>query len=160
MNQVRLKLYPLTTPWRKTIVYHRENFQLVTNCPRSVVLESPAGFDVGHGGSGPADFALNILNAWVPPGYEGESPVECEQGTCSEFAHRLHERFKREMLTRLPRSEGCIAKPYLYEWLLAAMESVDSDSPLLRSLKEEWPGLYHELKSDYQLWIRPLSRRA
>ena len=43
-----------------------------TNVPWTVVKNSPYGFNFGYGGSGPADFALNILQAvLMSMGYHG-----------------------------------------------------------------------------------------
>lgn len=65
------------------------------NLPRAVIQHSPTGWQVGYGGSGPADLALNILAAFFPVGCDGEPPVKCWQGQCSATAWRLHQDFKR-----------------------------------------------------------------
>lgn len=44
------------TAWRKS-----NSLILGSNVPHSIVRHSPDGFNCGYGGSGPAEFALNIL---------------------------------------------------------------------------------------------------
>lgn len=74
--------------------------QLLTNCPRTVIHHSPSGFEVGYGGSGPADLGLAIM-AWYLPCVDGADRVDCWRGYCSREAWRLHQRFKEDVLARL-----------------------------------------------------------
>jgi hypothetical protein len=41
--------------------------KIATNIPRLLIQHSPTGFEIGYSGSGVADFALNILHAFIPP---------------------------------------------------------------------------------------------
>ena len=58
------------------------------------VWHSPAGFEWGYGGSGPADLALNILLAAT-----GDR----------DFSARHHQDFKWQYVSRLPFDGGVIA---------------------------------------------------
>ena len=93
-----------------------------SNVPWSVIDHSPTGFEWGYGGSGPADLALNILNAFIPPGTEGEDPVECHQGKCSATAARLHQEFKWEFLASMPREGGTIPAEKILNFIYARHE--------------------------------------
>ena len=74
---------------------HPEPWTFVrANVPRTVIWHSPAGFDFGYNGSGPADLALNILQAFLPG-----RDVECAKGTkCSRAAAHLHHLFRDQFL--------------------------------------------------------------
>lgn len=97
--------------------------------PRTVVWHSPDGFNFGYGGSGPADLALNILNAFVPPGREidwedenddpdrDDAPTKCYQGVCSRFAQRHHQDFKREFIAPMSGDGGTIAGATIRQWI-------------------------------------------
>jgi hypothetical protein len=84
--------------------------------PWSVVWHSPDGFEVGYGGSGPADLALNILNAFVPAGGANGSE-RCYRGRCSTFAARHHQDFKVEFLAPMPREGGTITAERIRAWI-------------------------------------------
>lgn len=87
---------------------HPEPYTFVrVNVPRTVVWHSPAGFEFGFGGSGPADLALNILQAFLPG-----RDVECLHGTkCSRAAARLHQDFKEQFLAHVPEGTYRIEFP-------------------------------------------------
>lgn len=74
----------------------------VTGVKRRWIYHSPDGFEWGYGGSGPADLALNILGAYV------EAPE----------AWRLHQRFKFDVIAKLPREGGVIRPRDVYDWIL------------------------------------------
>ena len=69
--------------------------------PQEWHVHSPTGFEWGYGGSGPADLALNILGLYVPPAE----------------AWRLHQRFKTEVIARLPRDGGVLQSPRIVAWI-------------------------------------------
>lgn len=50
-----------------------------TNVPRQIYKHSPTGYNFGYGGSGPSDFALNVMLLF------------CQQ---AEDAYRLYQQFK------------------------------------------------------------------
>ncbi len=63
---------------------------------------SPAGFEWGCGGSGPAELALNILLAAT-----GER----------DFAAEHHQAFKRAFVARIPFAGGKIEAARISEWI-------------------------------------------
>ena len=68
-----LGLQRLSAPIDYDIELTRSNDDCrVTNVPWTVIQHSPDGFEWGYEGSGPADLALNILNAFVPSGSDGQ----------------------------------------------------------------------------------------
>ncbi|MDI6872650.1 MAG: hypothetical protein QME79_15120, partial [Bacillota bacterium] len=72
------------------------------------VLHSPTGMEWGYGGSGPADFALNILALFVS----------------REKAMALHQEFKWAFVARLPEQGGTIRRADILAWLLEHGEEV------------------------------------
>lgn len=76
----------------------------LTNVPHSPVHHSPSGFAWGYPGSGPAELALCILNLFLQT--EGSDTVECYGGSCSHTAWALHQDFKDEFITTLPKAGG------------------------------------------------------
>lgn len=91
--------------------------EVITNVPWSVIDHSPTGFNWGYGGSGPADLALNILNAFVPPGTDGLEPVRCYRNTCSRTAQRLHQQFKWEFIASMDVAGGQISANAIRDWI-------------------------------------------
>lgn len=128
----RNKLDPLPSqPWAQDVRIWR-NGDTAQPCgasiPRSVIWHSPDGFNFGYGGSGPADLALNILNAFVPPversdddDYTGEplatDPVPCFKGKCSQFAAQHHQAFKAEFIAVLRDPGGTISAATIQAWI-------------------------------------------
>lgn len=90
---------------------------VVTNVPWSVIHHSPNGFEWGYMGSGPADLALNILNAFAPPGSDGQPAVKCFEGFSSYTASMLHQEFKNHFLVGLPEKGGTITADDIKEWI-------------------------------------------
>lgn len=64
-------------------------------------------FEWGYGGSGPADFALNVLALFVPP----------------PEAWHLHQRYKAAVIARLPRLGGTITAESVRAWIRAAWKT-------------------------------------
>jgi hypothetical protein len=87
------------------------------NISQAVVSHSPSGFEWGYGGSGPADFALNVLNLFVPPRADGFAPVKCYDGECSSTAWALHNDFKESFIAPLPKDGGRIRGADIRAWL-------------------------------------------
>lgn len=95
------------------------------NVRHSVVWHSPAGYGVGYAGSGPADLALNILNAFIPPGRPWNSadddrddiPEKCFRGYASMFAVRHHQDFKRDFIATMPDKGGVIPAAMIAAWI-------------------------------------------
>jgi hypothetical protein len=77
------------------VIFYRENGKRVTNIPRTVELHSPDGYEWGYGGSGPADFALNILEAALQSiRYDGPRKKLLSGDIVFDLAERLHQDFK------------------------------------------------------------------
>ncbi len=71
------------------------------NIAHVLVKHSPTGMEWGYGGSGPADFALNILYAF----------------TDAEFAQRHYQAFKATFVASLPEAGGTIAGSAIRWWI-------------------------------------------
>ena len=74
----------------------------VANVPHEIVRHSPAGFDWGYEGSGPAELALNALSAMV-----GRRKAE---------KNGLYQRFKSEFIAGLPFHGGIIPAKSTMNW--------------------------------------------
>lgn len=94
-----------------------EGASAVTDVPHTVVRHSPTGLEWGYAGSGPADLALNVLNAVVPPCSDDLAPVRCQHGWASDTAMRLHQDFKCDIVSGIPRNGGVLAMAEVRAWL-------------------------------------------
>ena len=113
----------------------------VFNIDQTVVSHSPCGFEMGYGGSGPSDFALNILERFVPAGSDGCDPVPCYRGQCSRTAWDLHQEFKRRFVAILPKEGGTIHGHEVRTFLAAHAGEIEAraaeEAEMRRELKEE-----------------------
>jgi len=82
--------------------------RIETNVAHKIVRHSPTGFEWGYGGSGPADFALNILLRFVS----------------FEIANALYQQFKFDIIAKLDDSGRILAK--------------DIDAWLKEKIPREW----------------------
>lgn len=89
----------------------------VTNVPWTVIHHSPTGFEWGYSGSGCADLALNVLNAFIPPGKDNLPAVTCYKGECSQTAWDLHQGFKQEFIATMPKNGGIIKKGAILSYI-------------------------------------------
>ena len=80
---------------------------------RHVVHHSPAGFEWGYGGSGPADLALSIL-----ADHFGEQPTEQQlaRGRCRCWP--LHQPFKWAFIAPAPREGFRLTSAEIAAWLV------------------------------------------
>jgi len=78
-----------------------EGWNKYTNIPQIEVYHSPAGFEWGYGGSGPADFALNILMLF----------------TDKKMAYTLHQGFKWKFVATMPKEGGTIKGEDIKHWI-------------------------------------------
>jgi hypothetical protein len=95
---------------------------LVSKGPRSarfplrhICYHSPTGFEIGYGGSGPADLALSILTRHFRE--SGRIPVPSRSK-----AWRYHQEFKRDALTGIdlrPGESHVITGIEINQWLAA-----------------------------------------
>lgn len=102
-------------PWRQLdIICSRDRSGTArVNIPQTIVYHSPAGFEFGYGGSGPADLALNILARF----------------TDHDTAFELHQRFKWAFVARLPEAGGRIAASDVEVWI--AEQLAATNMPML-----------------------------
>jgi len=87
--------------WNEDIYCSRSASGIITNVPCRITYHSPDGFEWGYGGSGPADFALNILSIFVG----------------QEAAERYHQEFKRAFVATLPQEGGTIKRDDILRWI-------------------------------------------
>lgn len=78
------------------VCYLSQSGEVVTNVKRRITLHSPDGFSWGYCGSGPADFALNILSNFI-----GQEEAERDG---------LYQRFKERFVATLPKEGGVIKR--------------------------------------------------
>ena len=96
---------------------HRDEHGVATNVPHLVVHHSPTGFEWGYGGSGPADLALNIVEAILHRiGYDG-ARMQCYDGDCFKLSWRLHQDLKWQFIGPMPRAGGVIPYDTLFSWI-------------------------------------------
>lgn len=82
-----------------------------------LVRHSPTGMEFGYQGSGPADFALNILALVVSP----------------KEANRLHQDFKRgPMSDHFGRDGGSIDLATVRDWVLNVWRAEQADADLMK----------------------------
>ena len=89
--------------FNEDITCTRDEYGIHTNVPRRIVFHSPGGFEWGYGGSGPADFALNILSIFI-----GEEAAR---------AGGLYQEFKWAFVSTLPQEGGTIPRSAILAWL-------------------------------------------
>ena len=86
----------------KYVWWHQGDVYLQTNVPWLVRHHSPTGMNAGYGGSGPADFALNILQWRLSQDCWSHLPhddhVTLWDGQALKLAYRLHQDFKWQFL--------------------------------------------------------------
>lgn len=81
---------------------HGKEWPLPIEPSLKLANHSPAGFEWGYGGSGPAQLALAILLD-----YTGDK----------DLARRLHQDFKRDMIALLPHDEWVLSGVEIARWL-------------------------------------------
>jgi hypothetical protein len=101
----------------------RNATHLCFNIGRRHIHHSPSGFEWGYLGSGPADYALNILALWLPqrlaPLKEDDfASVELWDKTRVSYrAWQLHQPFKQHFIATLAEEGGTIRGTEIYDWL-------------------------------------------
>jgi len=85
------------------VVCSRDENGIHTNVPRRIIRHSPDGFEWGYCGSGPADFAFNILSAYI-----GEQEAKCGG---------LYQTFKEAFVAKLPKEGGTIRRDDVMRWI-------------------------------------------
>lgn len=94
-----------------------------TNAPHAVIHHSPTGFEWGYGGSGPADLALNVVEAILrQSGFTGKM-VKCYDGACFALAFELHQEFKEAFIVGAPPAGGRLDYGIMAEWVNQRMDA-------------------------------------
>jgi hypothetical protein len=94
---------PALPGFKDDIICKRTASGIETNVPRRIIEHSPTGMEWGYGGSGPADFALNILSIFI-----GEDAARY---------NGLYQLFKQEFVSPLPQAGGTIPRQAIEKWL-------------------------------------------
>lgn len=89
-------------PFTGDVVCRREGNKKFMNVPQTIVQHSPTGLEWGYAGSGPADFALNVLYMFTKD---------------KQFADRWHQDFKFAFIAKLPREGGEIKGEDISKWI-------------------------------------------
>lgn len=112
-------------PVSKDIVVERRDDGLHFNIYQSIYHHSPTGFEISYSGSGPADFALNILEIfmrergcrpsvsiqnWVPGERVSKLKITTE-------AWRLHQPFKEQWIASAPREGVVMPGDLIRAWI-------------------------------------------
>lgn len=115
-------------PLDESIVCIRSANDLMTNVPRLVTHHSPTGYEIAYGGSGPADFALNIVeNLLRRIGYKGETTNDTwDKRRIFKKAYELHQDFKWAFVATLPREGGSIKTNDAIAWIEHHIETQKS----------------------------------
>jgi len=87
--------------WKEDIICTRDENGIHTNVPCRITYHSPDGFEWGYGGSGPSDFALNILSIFIG----------------QDLAFQYHQDFKWEFIAPLPPEGGTIPMEIILDWI-------------------------------------------
>lgn len=95
------------------------------NIPQVHIEHSPGGFEWGYGGSGPSDFALNVLAVFLPVPKPAKmdtwgdgNAVKLHGGTVvSRAAWSLHQDFKFSFVATLPKEGGTIGGEAIRAWI-------------------------------------------
>lgn len=108
--------------------------ELRTNVPRLVTRHSPTGFEIGYPGSGPADFALNILLCFERRfGLDADKLGGAPSGP-GAFTNRWYQEFKRDFIQGMDRAGGLISGQAIAAWIYDRAEDGDALDP--RALSE------------------------
>ncbi len=94
------------------------------NIAQHVRHHSPTGMGWGYAGSGPADFALNILDRFLPVGADGWEGIQCwDKNMVSRMVWSLHQEFKFAFVASLPYAGGVIGGGQIRAWIAAMTEA-------------------------------------
>lgn len=102
-----------------------------TNVPHLAVRHSPDGFEWGYEGSGPADLAMNIVEAFVREMPEVRSGIQrpCEEGRIDKTTDDLYNFFKREVIAPLPRGGVRLSASDVESWIRQKYEALSHTTP-------------------------------
>lgn len=111
-----------TAPFTEDVVVARRQGVAVCNVPCTVIFKRWDGYNFGYVGHAPAELAVNILNAFVPPRRREAAfepgPVRVLRGMCSVFAAENHIAFMYDFLVRMDRETGgTIPAHFIVSWI-------------------------------------------
>jgi hypothetical protein len=107
-------------PLSKGVLLERTDRGVRTNVPWLIVDHSPDGYEWGYGGSGPADLALNIVEAYLRRlGLVGKSMGYRRPKWSIARAFILHQKFKREFIASMPKEGGFIPAHEIEVWIIS-----------------------------------------
>lgn len=101
--------------------------RLACNVPHVVKHHSPTGFECGYGGSGPAELALNVLHALLPPSGShmdrlyGDAVVSADAG-------RLQQQFKWDFITPMDAKGGFVPIEDINQWIAGKLIEAERDA--------------------------------
>lgn len=107
------------------ICQRRADGRLACNVPHIIRYHSRTGFSCGYGGSGPADLALNVLHLLLPSrtlhdygdGRTMKSGSIIDGTGVSTEAEQLHQEFKDEFISTMPKDGGFVPIERIMEWI-------------------------------------------
>jgi len=129
-------------PLAEAIVWERRphgiqghNYRLYTNVPHLITRHSPDGYEWGYGGSGPADFALNIVeNLLRMSGHIGPYRVyenyRGEKANVFELTEKIYQKFKFAFVGGFEKDGGSMPTVNALQWIESQVEQV-KDKELL-----------------------------
>ena len=85
------------------VLWREADGTAAVNINQRIIKHSPAGFNWGYGGSGPAELALNILSIFI--GQEA-----AERGG-------LYQDFKDKFIVPMPKQGGVIRRKDILSWI-------------------------------------------
>lgn len=100
---------------------------VATNIRWLVKDHSPTGFNWGYGGSGPADFALNIIeNILRHEKWNGKTTNDVwDKSTIFKASYALHQPFKRDFVAGIPVEGGRIDYQVAKDWIFDNINSLE-----------------------------------
>jgi len=105
------------------IICRREEDGLHFNINQVFRHHSPTGMEWGYVGSGPADFALNIVELFMRE-YPDMPCVEIwDKQLVTMQGWRLHQPFKDQFVAKLPREGGVIKGDVIRSWVAKERKS-------------------------------------
>jgi hypothetical protein len=104
----------------------RERGVVYTNIPHIVTHHSPDGFEFGYAGSGPADLALNAVEAFLRHLNWGGRKRKFQnymgaEGELYAIALNHYQDFKSKFIAPIPRDGGKVRFDAIYDWLQPLM---------------------------------------
>lgn len=109
----------LPIPLKNGIVMVRVGQDVWTNVPAIVRHHSPTGYEWGYGGSGPADFALNVVETLLRlKGFKGPKTDDTWDKTeIFKASWALHQDFKSAFLLNMPEQGGVLSLDRVWGWI-------------------------------------------